>query len=139
MADLQQAMGKVLREERRQQSLTIRSLAEKSSVSVVYLSEIERGVKYPSPQVLERIAAALGLAMPDLLESVADELRPAGPPARDAIGFRIPSRGQLSSRTTIKQLVQMLEPDEVATMGELGVFLLARRSGLIQSDSTSEH
>jgi transcriptional regulator with XRE-family HTH domain len=93
MADLQQTVGEVIRRERRARSLTLKELAERAILSVVYLGEIERGKKYPSPLVLERLAEALGLDLPEVLEMVAYELRTAKrAPVLRAIGFSQPSR-----------------------------------------------
>lgn len=86
MADLQQTMGAVLRRERRDRQMTLKELAERSSLSVVYLGEIERGKKYPSALVLERLADALDLTVSDLLEAVADDLRGVRQPQM-ALGF----------------------------------------------------
>lgn len=90
MADLETTIGRVLRRQRRRRGLTLREVAEKAAVSVVYLGEIERGLKYPSALVLERVGEAVGLALADVLEGVADELRAADRPAVRAIGFRLP-------------------------------------------------
>jgi transcriptional regulator with XRE-family HTH domain len=93
MADLQQTVGAVVRRERRKRKRTMKSLAQEAALSLVYLGEIERGKKYPSALVLERLAGALGIAVADLLEMVAGELRVAAVPARiDAVGFRLPER-----------------------------------------------
>jgi len=91
MADLQQTMGAAIRRLRRERELTLKELAERSILSVVYLGEIERGKKYPSALVLERLASALDLNVPDLLEQVADELRGVEQPTM-AIGFALPAR-----------------------------------------------
>jgi transcriptional regulator with XRE-family HTH domain len=91
MVDLQQAVGVVIRRERRLRGMTLRELAERSALSTVYLGEIERGKKYPSALVLERLAQALGLTVPDLLELLADELRGVRQPTM-AIGFSVPAR-----------------------------------------------
>jgi len=125
MADLQEAVGAVLRRERRLKHLTLKMLAERSALSVVYLGEVERGKKYPSALVLERLAETLDLGMPYLLELVADELRGAAEqePVR-AIGFTMPGS---APQAAVRRLVQMLEPSEAATMAELGAFFIARR------------
>src|SRR2546423_15234100 len=87
MADLQHTVGAVIRRERRERGLTLKTLAERSALSVVYLGEIERGKKYPSAQVLEQLAKALALDLAELLELVADEQSGvAGPRAPSAIG-----------------------------------------------------
>jgi transcriptional regulator with XRE-family HTH domain len=91
MADLQETLGAVIRTERRRRRRTMKWLAEKAALSLVYLGEIERGKKYPSAPVLERLAWALDLPLPALLESVADALRVGAQPARvEAIGVRLP-------------------------------------------------
>lgn len=91
MADLQQTLGVVIRRERRYRRRTMKWLAEKAALSLVYLGEIERGKKYPSALVLERIAWALDLPVAALLELVAADLRRDGRPTLvDAIGVRLP-------------------------------------------------
>lgn len=126
--DLQQTMGGMIRRVRQERSLTLKALAGKAGLSVVYLGEIERGKKYPSASVLERLATALGLDLADMLELVADDLRAASAsPPVDAIGFALPTRGAVTPRVTVKRIVGLLGPDEVATMAELGAFFLSRR------------
>lgn len=125
--DLQETMGAVLRRVRQERSLTIKALAGQAGLSVVYLGEIERGKKYPSAPVLERLAASLGLEMSDVLELVADELRATTQPVNtEAIGFSLPTRGDVAPRISIKRMVHMLKPEEATTMAELGAFFLAR-------------
>src|SRR6266536_5710864 len=75
MADLQETLGKVIRQERQNRRLTIKELGEKAGLSEIYVGEIERGQKYPSAKVLESIANALDLDMADLLELMAEEIR----------------------------------------------------------------
>ena len=125
MADLQETLGAVLRRERRERGLTMKTLSERAALSEVYLSEVERGKKYPSALVLERLAEALGLAVPDLLELVADELRGPAPLTR-AIGFALPSKSG-SPRVAVKRIVQAMATEDVETMADLGAFLLSRR------------
>lgn len=125
--DLQQTMGAVIRRVRQEHSLTLKALAAQAGLSVVYLGEIERGKKYPSAPVLERLAAALGLELSDVLELVADELRATTQSANtEAIGFTLPTRGDVAPRVSIKRMVHMLKPEEATTMAELGAFFLSR-------------
>ncbi|GGM26220.1 hypothetical protein GCM10011608_08690 [Micromonospora sonchi] len=87
MSLLRRVIGAVLRRERQRQGLTLRELAQAAGVSVPYLSEVERGRKEASSEVLAAICRALGLYLSDLLEEVRDELRrverrlPAAPQA----------------------------------------------------------
>ncbi|MGZ3584742.1 MAG: helix-turn-helix domain-containing protein [Ktedonobacterales bacterium] len=93
MADLQETVGAVVRRERRERNLTLKGLAERSILSVVYLGEIERGKKYPSALVLERLAKGLDMSVSDLLELFAEELRGVREPAMArAIGFTAPQQ-----------------------------------------------
>ncbi len=129
MVDLQETMGLVVRRERRAQGLTLKELAARSALSVVYLGEVERGKKYPSALVLERLAEALGLTIADLLEAVADTLRGPDPDAArttQAIGFTLPGQ-KAAPHATVRRMVQMLGPEEAATMADLAAFFIARR------------
>ena len=113
MADLQETIGTVIRHMRQEGGLTLKELADRAILSVVYLGEIERGKKYPSALVLERLASALDLTVPDLLERVADELRGVAQPqmlAAPAIGFALPAgTGKPLTRTTpTGQVLSML-------------------------------
>ncbi len=105
MMDLQQTVGAVIRRERRERHLTLKALAERSTLSVVYLGEIERGKKYPSALVLERLASALDLQVSDLLELVADELRGIRQPTM-AIGFALPRR-EVAQPTNVGKIVNL--------------------------------
>ncbi len=97
MDDLQAAVGAVIRHERRERGLTLKELATRAIISVVYLGEIERGKKYPSPVTLERLAEALDLTTPDLLERIAIELRGVEQPVETRrIGFVAPPRVEVS-------------------------------------------
>jgi len=64
---LRDVIGAVLREERSFQRRTLADVAEASRVSLPYLSEVERGRKEPSSEVLAAICAALDLTLSDLL------------------------------------------------------------------------
>jgi transcriptional regulator with XRE-family HTH domain len=137
MADLQEMTGTVIRRERRERQLTMKELAARAALSEVYLSEIERGKKYASALVLERLAEALGLDVADLLEFIAEALREAAhPTVTRAIGFTVPAQGEAHPvqgeahpRVVVKRLAQTLGPEDVTMMAELGAFMLSRRSG----------
>jgi len=69
------AIGDVLREERHTQERTLAEVAEEAAVSLPYLSEIERGRKEVSSDLLEAVADALEISVADVLERAADRLR----------------------------------------------------------------
>lgn len=75
-----EAVGRELRAERARTGRTLADVAERSGVSTQYLSEIERGRKEPSSEVLAAVAGALGLRLVDLTGRVTRTLgRAAGP------------------------------------------------------------
>ncbi|MEU0844222.1 helix-turn-helix transcriptional regulator [Streptomyces sp. NPDC005962] len=60
-------VGDVLRRERRAQRRTLKDVADAARISMPYLSELERGRKEASSEVLAAAARALGLGLADLL------------------------------------------------------------------------
>jgi len=76
-----QLLGDQLRRLRHSHEETLGETAEKAGVSPQYLSEVERGLKEPSSEMIAAIAGALEVTLIDLTTSVADELRTASTPA----------------------------------------------------------
>lgn len=74
-------VGHELREERHRQGRTLADVAEQAGVSTPYLSEVERGRKEPSSEVLGAVTGALGIGLVDLTSRVTRSLqaRPSGP------------------------------------------------------------
>ena len=60
------ALGDYLKEQRTQSRLSLRQLAEQAGVSNPYLSQIERGLRKPSAEVLQQIAKALRISAEQL-------------------------------------------------------------------------
>jgi len=67
-------VGDVLRRERQAQERTLKDVAEAARISMPYLSEVERGRKEASSEVLAAAARALGLTLADLLARTQGEL-----------------------------------------------------------------
>jgi transcriptional regulator with XRE-family HTH domain len=61
-----QGLGEFLRDQRRGAQLTLRQLAEQAGVSNPYLSQIERGLRRPSADVLQQLAKALRISAESL-------------------------------------------------------------------------
>ena len=59
-------LGEHIREQRRQAELSLRKLADLAGVSNPYLSQIERGLKRPSAEILQQIARALQVSAESL-------------------------------------------------------------------------
>ncbi|MDX3528273.1 helix-turn-helix transcriptional regulator [Streptomyces sp. ID05-39B] len=67
-------VGDVLRRERQAQERTLKDVADTARISMPYLSEVERGRKEASSEVLAAAARALGLSLGDLLARAQGEL-----------------------------------------------------------------
>ncbi len=61
-----ESLGDYLREQRLGARLSLRQLAEQAGVSNPYLSQIERGLRKPSAEVLQQIAKALRISAEQL-------------------------------------------------------------------------
>ncbi len=71
---LRHELGEVLREARRAQGRTLRDVAGSAAVSLGYLSEIERGTKEASSELLASVCDGLGLSLSELLGLVQDRV-----------------------------------------------------------------
>ena len=60
------SLGEYLREQRTTAQLSLRQLAEQAGVSNPYLSQIERGLRKPSAEVLQQLAKALRISAEQL-------------------------------------------------------------------------
>lgn len=67
-------IGDVLRDLRLQQGKTLRQVASRASVALGYLSEVERGQKEASSEILASVADALGTPISFILREVGDRL-----------------------------------------------------------------
>jgi len=72
---LRDALGETLRDARNSQSRTLRDVSTAANVSLGYLSEVERGRKEASSELLASICDALELQMSDVLDTVSRNLR----------------------------------------------------------------
>ena len=71
---MRQALGESLREVRAAENLTLREVSARAQVSLGYLSELERGRKEASSELLNAICEALGVPLSALLRQVSDRL-----------------------------------------------------------------
>src|SRR4051812_20366836 len=82
---LREAIGDRLRHARTNQRRTLREVSRAARVSLGYLSEVERGRKEASSQLLASICDALDLELADLLAEVSLELRVAASGSDDGL------------------------------------------------------
>jgi transcriptional regulator with XRE-family HTH domain len=71
---LRRLVGDVLRRHRLRQSRTLRDVSAAARVSLGYLSEVERGRKEASSELLASICTALDVSLADVLREVSDDL-----------------------------------------------------------------
>lgn len=74
MIILRREIGDVLRGARQQQGRTLREVSSAARVSLGYLSEVERGQKEPSSELLSSICTALDVPMSQMLREVSDRV-----------------------------------------------------------------
>jgi transcriptional regulator with XRE-family HTH domain len=71
---LRRLLGDVLRERRRDQGRTLREVSASARVSLGYLSEVERGQKEASSELLGSICDALEVPLSEVMREVSDNL-----------------------------------------------------------------
>jgi transcriptional regulator with XRE-family HTH domain len=74
MVLLRHLLGDVLRRLRQRQGRTLREVSADARVSLGYLSEVERGQKEASSELLSSICGALGVPLSQVLREVSDQL-----------------------------------------------------------------
>jgi len=72
---LRDALGETLRDARTRQNRTLRDVSTAANVSLGYLSEVERGRKEASSELLASICDALDVELSDLLDTVSRTMR----------------------------------------------------------------
>jgi transcriptional regulator with XRE-family HTH domain len=74
MVLVRQEIGDVLRDVRLQKAMTLRQVASRASVALGYLSEVERGQKEASSEILASVADALDTPISTIMREVGDRL-----------------------------------------------------------------
>ena len=74
MVLVRQEIGDVLRDFRLQKGRTLRQVASKASVALGYLSEVERGQKEASSEILASVADALETPISVIMREVGDRM-----------------------------------------------------------------
>src|SRR4051794_12860514 len=108
MTLLRTQLGNTLRGHRLRQRRTLRDVSGRARVSLGYLSEVERGQKEASSELLASICDALELELADLLAEVSDSLRGGATPA--AVRPLAPSGADQPAPRQPETLVPAAEP-----------------------------
>lgn len=83
-----EALGERVREVRRDRGQTLTQTSDRAGISPQYLSEIERGLKDPSSEIVAAVAGALDLTVLELTSLVVNSLRAS---AADLTSSAIPA------------------------------------------------
>src|ERR1700754_959769 len=103
---LREVIGDVLRRARTEQGRTLREVSDSARVSLGYLSEVERGRKEASSELLNAICTALDVPLSRVLSDAGDEMAGEERAAfeRDNAGA---ARIDVSTKVVIPQVVSM--------------------------------
>ncbi|MER6143819.1 helix-turn-helix transcriptional regulator [Streptomyces sparsogenes] len=88
---LRRLLGDVLRRQRQRQGRTLREVSSSARVSLGYLSEVERGQKEASSELLSAICDALDVRMSQVMREVSDELSLAELAESTAASEKVPA------------------------------------------------
>jgi len=119
-----EAFGSFIRSQRKLANLTLRQLAELTSLSNPYLSELERGMHQPSVRVLRQLSDALNLSAEMLLAEA---------------GLLDPDRGSDSSSGTEQPGVEHAIKTDAALDDSQKAALLAVYHSMTRSQSPAGH
>ncbi|MFN8098980.1 MAG: helix-turn-helix transcriptional regulator [Dermatophilaceae bacterium] len=118
LGDLGNSLGEYLREQRQNARLSVRQLSELAGVSNPYLSQIERGLKKPSAEILQQLAKGLEVSAESLYVR-AGLLDPHDKPAPEAPDTRRVIAGD--PRLTSRQKDSLLAVYDSFVAGEPGL------------------
>ncbi|GAB3806099.1 helix-turn-helix transcriptional regulator [Humibacter antri] len=84
---LRHAVGSAIRRLRLAKGMTLRQMSQASAISLPYLSEIERGRKEPSSEIIQTVCVVLGITLRQLMRETDVELR-GGAWSEGPVGLR---------------------------------------------------
>jgi len=85
VADLGRDIGEYIRSQRENAKISLRQLSKQAGVSNPYLSQIERGLRKPSAEILQQIAKGLRISAEALYVQAGILDLPMGGPVTDAV------------------------------------------------------
>jgi transcriptional regulator with XRE-family HTH domain len=112
-------IGDALRARRQAQHRTLREVSTAANVSLGYLSEIERGQKEASSELLAAICEALGAALSEVLRDVSDTLAHAEDLPRVLVPVGAPSESGASSEAVPATAPEPAQPAPAAAEARL--------------------
>ncbi len=135
---LRRVIGEALRARRQGQQRTLREISSLANVSLGYLSEIERGQKEASSELLAAICEALGSRLSDVLREASDQMAHAEQAALAASGrlapVTVPGPAQPEDQAELSRATESSGDDdatETVTDGQVKVSV--RRDGPLKT------
>ena len=109
------SLGSFIREQRRVARLSLRKLSDMADISNPYLSQIERGLRKPSAEILQQLAKALRISAETLYvqAGILDEKQPGGPDLAAAIQDE--STLTDSQKRALLQILRSFQAENLAT------------------------
>jgi transcriptional regulator with XRE-family HTH domain len=124
-------LGAFIRERRKQANLSLRQLAELTSLSNPYLSQVERGLHQPSVRVLRAISDALNLSAESLLAQAGLIDAIAGPAGARA------DAATAADETAVPDTEQAIRADKRLSDDQKSALIVVYRSMLSQPGSVT--
>ena len=155
MVLLRRVIGDALRSRRQSQHRTLREVSTAANVSLGYLSEIERGQKEASSELLAAICEALGARLSELLRDVSTTVAsaeqvdgilapvPAAPAARAAATsactgpWAARSAGGTPARRTLRSVAYTISPPRKARLAPGTSTIVAASSPPVSDSATA--
>jgi transcriptional regulator with XRE-family HTH domain len=129
---LREAIGDRLRHARTTKQRTLRDISRAARVSLGYLSEVERGQKEASSELLAAICEALGLSIPELLTTVASDMTVVegmqNVGKADSFEAPLPERVSVAQRAAHSDLDRTASLDGGSLLSEVQASALAETS-----------
>jgi len=104
---LREVIGDVLRRARIEQGRTLREVSDSARVSLGYLSEVERGRKEASSELLSAICGALDVPLSRVLADAGDELQRAERAGAEGVEAPAATNIDAETKVVIPQVVSM--------------------------------
>lgn len=117
LTDRAQVLGEFIRDQRRVARLSLRKLSDMAQISNPYLSQIERGLRKPSAEILQQLAKALRISAETLyVQAGILEERSDGPDLAAAIRTE-PTLSEAQKRALI-QVLRSFQAENRASLGD---------------------
>ena len=100
-------LGSRLRALRADRRETLAETAERAGISPQYLSEIERGRKEPSSEMIAALAGALDTTLADLTTAVTEDLRRSQSELRALAGKSVNPSGRITRASSLPEVTAM--------------------------------